>query len=52
MESILQEQYLLARKCHISPNESNLMPDFERQIFISLIIKEIEEEKKSMNKGN
>ena len=30
--------------------ESNLMPDFEREIFISLIIREIEEEKKSMDK--
>jgi hypothetical protein len=34
----------------MSISDSNLMADFERQIFVSLVIKEIEEEKKAMDK--
>ena len=45
---ILEEQYLLARKCHISPLESDQMPGFEREIFVNMVLREIEEEKKSM----
>ena len=50
LKTILEEQYLLSRKCSTSPNESNLMADFERQVYVNLIIKEVEEEKKSMDK--
>jgi hypothetical protein len=49
---IIEEQYLLARKCHIGIEESNRMADFERQIFINMIIKELEEEAKAYNKGS
>jgi hypothetical protein len=50
LRTILEEQFLLSRKCSMSPTESNLLPDFEREVYISLLIKEIEEEKKSMDK--
>lgn len=50
-KGIIEEQYLLARKCNISPMESDQMPGFEREIFIGLIMKEIEEESKAMGKG-
>ena len=49
LKNILEEQYLLSRKCSTSPIESNMMPDFEREIFVNMIIKEVEEEKKAMD---
>lgn len=47
-KGILEEQYILARKCSISPLESDNMPGFEREIFVSLLMTEIEEEAKAM----
>ena len=49
-QGIIEEQYLLARKCNISPLDSNMMPGFEREIFVNLIIREMEEEQKAMDK--
>jgi hypothetical protein len=49
-KGIIQEQYILARKCNISPLDSDHMVGFEREIFISLIMKEIEEEAKALDK--
>lgn len=51
LRAILEEQYILARKLHITPLESNLMPDFERTVFVNMLMKEIAEEKKAMD-GN
>ena len=50
MRAIYEEQYILARKLHMSPLESDMLPDFERQVFISMFMKEMEEEKKAMDK--
>jgi hypothetical protein len=52
LHQIIEEQYILARKINISPDISNMLPDFERTIFISLLIKEIEEEQKRLNKSS
>ncbi len=41
----------MARKLHVSPSESNMMPDFEREIFMNLYMREMEEEKKEKKKG-
>lgn len=35
----------------MSPTESNLLPDFERQIFVNLYLHELNEKKKAMS-GN
>jgi hypothetical protein len=51
LRSIIEEQYILARKINISPDISNLIPDFERSIYISLLIREIEEEEKRIKKA-
>ena len=48
---IIEEQYVLARKCSFSIEETNKMADFERNIYVNLIIKEIESEKKAMATG-
>jgi len=49
-KGIIEEQYILARKCNISPLDSDQMPGFEREIYISLIMKEMQEESKAMGK--
>jgi hypothetical protein len=49
-QEIIGEQYVLGRKCGWSVEDTNKMADFERQIYVNLVIKEIEEEKKAMNK--
>lgn len=48
LQNVIEEQYILARKINISPDVSNLMPDFERTIFVNLLIKELEEEEKKL----
>lgn len=51
LQAIVEEQYALAKKCNISLLESNLLPDFERQIHINLLMKDMEEERKAIQ-GN
>lgn len=46
-ESIIQEQYMLAKRSHISISESNNMAEFERSFFVDLLVKEALEEAKS-----
>jgi hypothetical protein len=46
LESIISEQYFLARKANISFMDSNMMPDFERTMVVGLLTRDlkIEEE--------
>jgi hypothetical protein len=46
----MEEQYILARKINISPDVSNLLPDFERTIYVSLLMKELKEEEKALQR--
>jgi hypothetical protein len=41
IQSITEEQYYLSSRGGISISESNELPDFEREAFISLVIKDI-----------
>jgi hypothetical protein len=50
MRNILEEQYVLARKCNISLADSNMLPDFEREIYVRLLMRDMEEEKKALGK--
>lgn len=34
----------------MSPAETNVMPDFEREIYVNMLIKDMEEEKKAYEK--
>jgi hypothetical protein len=40
-DQIIQEQYILSRKSHISINETNSMAEFERSFYVDLLTKEI-----------
>jgi len=44
LESILKEQYFLARGSNITITDSNLMPEFERKIIFGMLLKDLKEE--------
>lgn len=50
MESVLKEQYKLSKECGISPSESDIMPDFERVVYINYWLEEKKKEEKELNK--
>jgi hypothetical protein len=50
LQSIIEEQYILARKINISLDVSNMLPDFERTIYVNLLMRELEEEERRLNK--
>lgn len=44
VESITQEQFQLARKANISLVESTLLPEFEREAYVNMLLKDIKKE--------
>lgn len=40
MINIIKEQYYLSRDANIGLLESNLMPDFEREAFLNMVLKD------------
>lgn len=44
LDSLLHEQYFLARNANISFQDSNNMPDFERQMVLGMLSKDLKEE--------
>lgn len=50
MRSIMEQQYVLARKCNISPLHSDQLPDFEREIYVNILMKEMQDEKDAIGK--
>lgn len=41
LQTITEEQYYLASRAHISIEESNLLPDFEREALLNLVIRDM-----------
>ena len=50
MSGIIEDQYYLAKQANISISETQNMADFEREAYVSLLIKDLEEESKSYQK--
>jgi hypothetical protein len=50
LSDVTKQQYYLSKHCNISISESNLMPDFERELFYMMLVNEIEEENKEYSK--
>lgn len=44
LHDLLRVQYVLAKNANINISESNELPDFEREIFLSLLVEDIKEE--------
>lgn len=56
LQSITEEQYYLSSKAGISISESNNLPDFEREAFVNMVVKDIKnqtqnEKSKRMNRS-
>lgn len=49
--NILEEQYWLSRRAHITITESDNMAEFERDFFVRLLQKDIEKETKEYQKA-
>ena len=47
---IMEEQFFLASKAHISISDSNNLPDFERERYVGLLVKELREKKKALDR--
>lgn len=47
IESIVEEQYFLARKANIGYNDSNKMPDFERTMTVGMLIRDLKKEEEA-----
>jgi hypothetical protein len=50
LDSIVDKQYALSKKCHMSVSETNRMAFFEMEIFTKLLLRDLEEENKALNK--
>lgn len=48
LEDLIHVQYVLAKHANISISESNGLPDFEREVYLSLLIDEIKKEGESL----
>ena len=44
LDAIVQEQYYLARKAGISLMESSMIPDFEREAYVNMLLKDLKDE--------
>lgn len=49
IQSILEEQYFLAKKAGISFSESTMMPDFERKMILAMLKRDMQKEFDSYN---
>jgi hypothetical protein len=47
IQSITEEQFYLASRAHISISESNELPDFEREAFVNLILRDIKQQEEN-----
>ena len=50
LESVLRQQYKLSSQANINISESDDLVDFEREIYISLLIEEIKNKNEAMEK--
>jgi hypothetical protein len=48
LQTIMEEQFFLSSKAGISLMDSNNIPDFERTIYVGLLMKELMEKKQAL----
>lgn len=51
LNSIIEEQYQLSKNINISLEESGNMPDFERIIYASLLLRDKKNEEESLSRA-
>lgn len=50
LDNIIEEQYILARRCSIGYTDSNEMPDFERKMIFGKLARDLKEEAEELKK--
>jgi hypothetical protein len=50
MGEILEQQYMLSKKCNMPVSETNMMAEFEREIYVNLLLRDIQEEREALEK--
>lgn len=50
LKEIIEQQYALSKKVNISIEDTNRMADFEKEIFVNLLMGDLEEERKALKK--
>ena len=48
LQDVVREQYHLARKANISLTESSMLPEFEREAYTNMLIKDLKDEAEQM----
>jgi hypothetical protein len=52
LQALTEEQYYLATRANIGIEESNLLPEFEKEALLSLVIRDLNNKKKNIvNEG-
>jgi hypothetical protein len=49
LQNILEQQYVLAKKCGISITESNMMANFEMEIYVQMLMNDIQREQDALD---
>lgn len=51
MESLAYEQFQLARKANISLIESTMLPEFEREAYVNMLLKDLKQEVEALTRA-
>jgi len=51
METLTYEQFQLARKANISIMESTMLPEFEREAYVNMLLKDLKQEVDALSKA-
>lgn len=52
LQTITEEQYFLASKANIGIEESNLLPEFEKEALLNLVIRDLKDMSNSLKDSN
>lgn len=50
-ENIVEQQYYLAKKCNVSFMDTNNMPDFEREMMVGMLGRDLKKESELYNEA-
>lgn len=51
LQAITEEQYYLASRAHIGIEESNLLPEFEKEALLNLVIRDLKDKSNSLRES-
>ena len=51
LDNVIEEQYVLAKHCHINMSDTNVIPDFERKIIMGKLMRDVRKEQEELRKN-